>query len=129
MDLLIKTTADQTWLGLVESSGRLVDQRQLPTNRQLSQSLVEASCQLVEANGSWPVLTGIGVWAGPGPFTALRVVHSFANGLAYGRQLPAANSVDPDNWQADCQRQLRTGRRQILTPVYGAPAVRPPKSA
>lgn len=129
MDLLIETTADGTWLGLFEPGGRLVDQRQLPVDRQLSRRLVEAGQQLLAANGqSWSTLTGVGVWAGPGPFTALRIVHSFANGLAYGRQIPAANSADPDDWRADCQRQLRSGRRRLIVPVYGQPPPPPPGS-
>ena len=129
MDLLIKTDKGSTWLGLAKPDGQLVGERQLATDRLLAGHLVEASRQLLADNDqSWDKLTGIGVWAGPGPFTSLRVAHSFANGLAYGRQIPAANSVDTQDWRTDCQRQLREGRRQLITPVYGAPPVRPPKS-
>ncbi len=127
MDLLIKTDKGLTWLGLAKPDGQLVAECQLATDRLLAGNLVEASRQLLADNGqSWGQLTGIGVWAGPGPFTSLRVAHSFANGLAYGRQIPAANSTNPDNWRADCQRQLRAGRCQLIVPVYGAPPVKPP---
>ena len=130
MDLLIKAIAPTTWLGLVDPTGQVIDQLELPTDRQLATRLL-ADCQRLLATNdqSWSTLTGVGVWAGPGPFTALRVTHSFANGLAYGLRLPAANSADPANWQADCQRQLRTGQSRLIVPVYGAPPVRPATDA
>lgn len=127
MDLLIKTDKGQTWIGLAAPDGRLAAQTSLDTDRLLAGNLVAACRQLLaEADCSWSQLTGVGVWAGPGPFTSLRVAHSFANGLAYGCQIPAANSADPNSWQADCQRQLRAGPRQLIVPVYGAPPVNPP---
>lgn len=124
MDLLIKTDQDQTWLGLVKADGQTAVDTCLETNRLLASSLVVAIRQLLAGAGcSWSQLTGIGVWAGPGPFTSLRVAHGFANSLAYGLQIPAANSADPKDWRADCQRQLRSGRRRLIVPVYGAPPV------
>lgn len=129
MDLLIKTDKGSTWLGLAGPDGRLAAETTLATDRLLASNLVESARRLLaDAGQSWEQLTGVGVWAGPGPFTSLRVAHSFANGLAYGRQIPAANSADAKNWQADCQQQLRLGRRQLIVPVYGAPPVQPPKN-
>lgn len=128
MDLLIKTDKDQTWLGLAGPDGQIAAQTTLKTDRLLASSLVGSCRDLLDETGlSWRQLTGVGAWAGPGPFTSLRVAHGFANGLSYGLQIPAANSADTKDWAADCQKQLRSGRQQLITPVYGAPPVQPPK--
>ena len=61
------------------------------------------------------------VFAGPGPFTALRISHTVANSLAYSLGCPVANSAQSD-WRTACLEQLQAGAKTPIKPTYGQPA-------
>lgn len=66
-------------------------------------------------------LEGIGIYSGPGSFTALRIGHSVANALSYGLKLPIVQA-NGDNWLEQAASKLNSGQNDHLAmPKYGAP--------
>ena len=95
--------------------------KRIPTDKKLGNRLLRTINQSLQENQSgWSDLKGVAVFAGPGPFTALRIVHAIANTVGYSLNCPVANS-DKESWQADCIDQIKTNRTKIIVPVYGRP--------
>lgn len=80
----------------------------------------EVESLLLDAKLEWKDLQGIGVFAGPGSFSSLRVSHAWSNALAYSLDLPIANAGS-DDWQQACLDKLINNHRSIVIPFYGRP--------
>ena len=124
MYLMIATRPAKTSLYLYRRDGRQLAQSTWSSDRQLSDRILIELKQLLEDNQqTFTELAGIGVLAGPGHFTALRIVHVLANTLAYALTIPAVNAQDPD-WIKACLKQLAairepTSQASVIIPSYG----------
>ena len=125
MYLLIETKPDQTSLYLYRQDKRLAEST-WSTDRQLSDQILSKLNQLLHDNSyGFSDLSGVGVFAGPGQFTALRLVHVLANTLAYALAIPAVNATNPD-WLKSCLSQLKSASKSstglsVVSPSYGQP--------
>ena len=125
MRLLIKAGHSQSRLYLYNSTDKLLAKLSWPTDRQLAdklliqtkQLLTDCQCQLKD-------LTGVGVFAGPGSFTGLRLSHALANTLAYALSIPVANASG-STWRDKLLVELKQPKGaglQVVVPEYGQPA-------
>ena len=73
-------------------------------------------------------LSGVGVLAGPGRFSPLRVAHIVANTLSYSQNLAVANATGED-WREVCLKELESGQRKIIKPIYPSSQFRRHKEA
>ncbi len=91
-------------------------------DRALAESLLRKIDQLCnDSNLQLKDIEAIGVFAGPGSFTGLRIGHSVANSLAYSLNVPIV-SAGGDGWQVATIGRLMNGADdQIVTPSYGHP--------
>ncbi len=91
-------------------------------HRELSVTLLSKIKDLLsEQSLDWSDIKGVGVYAGPGSFTGLRISHAMANALAYASDIPVANASG-EGWKQDCLDQLASGGKKIITPDYGREA-------
>ena len=92
-------------------------------DRQLSKTfLLKLDDFLKRNNLNLQSLRGLGVFAGPAGFTDLRIVHTIANALAYGLQIPIVSSGDR-SWRQICWSRLKGGEdSKIIKPFYGRQA-------
>lgn len=86
---------------------------------------------LSSVGASYQSLDGIGVFAGPGSFTGLRIGTTVANTLADGLQIPIVStrnpqdigSKDSDVWIDIARKKLERGENvKIAMPFYGREA-------
>lgn len=78
--------------------------------------------KLQEHGDSFESVTGIGVMAGPGSYTGLRIGLSVLNTLADAQSIPIVGATG-ENWRAECLAQLSAGHNDtIVMPFYGADA-------
>ncbi|MDO4868578.1 MAG: tRNA (adenosine(37)-N6)-threonylcarbamoyltransferase complex dimerization subunit type 1 TsaB [bacterium] len=86
---------------------------------------------LSSVGASYQSLDGIGVFAGPGSFTGLRIGTTVANTLADGLQIPIVSTKNPqdigskdsDVWIDIARRNLERGENiKIAMPFYGREA-------
>ena len=126
MYLLIKTTTSNTCLYLYQKR-QLLDKLCWSTDKQLADKLLINLKQLLTTNNQdFKQLTGIGVLADSGGFTALRLTHTLANTLSYALTIPAVNASG-SSWRSNCFKQLATasvaaGQLTVVTPKYDRPA-------
>ena len=118
--LLIDGSSSQASLSWLETqTGQLIKSDSWANNRQLANQILGRLKQQFDQPGwSWSDLTGIGVYAGPGSFTAGRIAHTIANSLGYSLQIGLTQAAG-DNWQQLCYASLAQARPRILKPVYG----------
>lgn len=73
-------------------------------------------------NASFRNLAGIGVFAGPGSFTGLRIGLTVLNTMARTNQIPIVGASG-ENWQAAALARLEAGENdQLVMPLYGSEA-------
>lgn len=67
-------------------------------------------------------LKGLGVFAGPGSFTGLRITHAYANSLAYALEIPIV-SAGGETWEVAVTDRLANGENdRVIVPDYGKDA-------
>lgn len=78
--------------------------------------------RLSEHGASFESLTGLGVYAGPGSYTGLRIGITVLNTLAESQNIPIVGATGSD-WQAACLRRLAASESdKIVLPEYGGEA-------
>ena len=71
---------------------------------------------------TWSDITAIGVFAGPGSFTGLRIGITVMNTIADAQKIPVVGGRG-DNWQAEIIEKLNSGKNEkIVLPFYGSEA-------
>ncbi len=98
--------------------GRLIWQ----ADRRLAETIHVSISQLCAgADLAMTDIEAIGVFAGPGSFTGLRIGHSVANALAYALDLPIVATAG-EHWQKAAIKALLDGQNQkLVAPSYGQP--------
>lgn len=121
MILLLDTSTPTCKLTLIDSEWHYNDEWQ--ADRTLAKKLLSYLQEKLRANNkTWTDITGIGVFAGPGSFTGLRIGLTVLNTLADAEQIPIVGSTAAD-WQGDCLRRLQAGENdQLVMPFYGRDA-------
>ena len=123
MILTLKTASMETELGLVDRPGQQIDGELWQSGRQLSEELLERIKTLLKKHKlSFPDLTGIIVFEGPGSFTSLRIGLTVANTMAYAQGLPIVGATGED-WLKDGLAKLPSAKPgDYVMPAYGAEA-------
>lgn len=121
MILLLDTSTPVCKLSLVDGEGRYDDTWQ--ADRTLAKGLLQyIHSKLQEHNKIWSDITGIGVFAGPGSFTGLRIGLTVLNTLASSEHIPIVGST-ADDWQAEVLGRLSIGENdELVMPFYGSEA-------
>ena len=100
MFLLLDTSQTTGHLELYQGD-KLQAAKQFETKALLQVLPQQIQDLLAEHKLDWSDLKGVGVFAGPGSFTGLRLSHAWANALAYSLELAAANDGSSD-WRKVC---------------------------
>lgn len=121
MILLLDTSTPSCKLTLVDGDWRHDDEWQ--AGRGLANGLLEYLSQQLAGQGKiWADITAIGVFAGPGSFTGLRIGLTVLNTIADAEGIPIVGSTAED-WQADVLAGLKAGKDdRIVMPFYGSDA-------
>ena len=121
MILLLDTSTPVCKLTLVDGDWRYDDQWQ--ADRELAKNLLRYLQDQLQKNGkSFADITGIGVFAGPGSFTGLRIGMTVLNTIADAQSIAIVGAMGND-WQAATLAKLRAGENEkIVLPVYGGDA-------
>jgi len=121
MILLLDTSTPVCKLTLIEGDWHYDDKWR--ADRTLAKGLLGYLQTKLQGSGkTWTDITGIGVFAGPGSFTGLRIGLTVLNTLADAEQIPIVGSTAED-WQADVIARLEAGENdQLVMPFYGSDA-------
>ncbi len=121
MIILLDTSTGLCQLSLVD--GEMKYDYEWQADRTLAHGLLGYIKQkLQDNNRDFIDLTGIGVFAGPGSFTGIRIGLTVANTLADSLAIPIVGSTD-SNWQSELIKGIRDGRDdRIVMPFYGSDA-------
>ena len=121
MILLIDTSTPVCKLSLIEGDERYDAQWQ--ADRQLAKGLLAYLHDQLEARGkSFQDISGIGVFAGPGSFTGLRIGLTVLNTLADAEGIPIVGGKGED-WEQTVLARLDAGENdRIVLPFYGSDA-------
>lgn len=121
MIVLLDTATPMCTLSLIDDDWRYDDDWQ--ADRQLAKGLLGyLRDQLAMHNKTFDDISGIGVFAGPGSFTGLRIGLTMLNTMADAQNIPIVG-VTGDQWQGRAMTRLRRGENdKIVLPLYGADA-------
>lgn len=121
MIILLDTSTPVCDLVLVDGDYRL--ERQWQADRTLAKNLLRYMTDaLAESGHTLNDITGIGVMAGPGSFTGLRIGLAVSNTLADGLGVPIVGERG-DDWRGVALARLLSGESDgIVLPYYGAEA-------
>lgn len=121
MILLLDTSTPVCKLTLVDGDWRYDDQWQ--ADRELAKNLLRYLQDQLQKNGkSFTDIRGIGVFAGPGSFTGLRIGMTVLNTIADAQKIAIVGATG-DDWQNVVLTKLQNGENEkIVLPVYGGDA-------
>ena len=121
MILLLDTSTPTCKLTLVQGTQRT--ESEWDAGRTLAKELLGFLEQnLSEHSASWTDLTGIGIYAGPGSFTGLRIGMTVLNTVADSLNIPIV-AEKGEQWQGSALARLNAGENDHLAlPFYGGEA-------
>lgn len=121
MILLLDTSTPECKLTLID--GEAIHENSWQADRQLAKGLLAYLHDQLEAHGKdFRDITGIGVLAGPGSFTGLRIGLTVLNTLADSEGIPIVGCKG-DDWQDTALARLRAGEDdRVVLPYYGSDA-------
>ena len=121
MILLLDTSTPMCKLTLLDGDWRYNGQWQ--ADRQLAKGLLGFLDEQLKKNGkTFADISGIGVFAGPGSFTGLRIGLTVLNTIADAEAIPIVG-VTGDDWQIRAIDKLEAGENErIVLPFYGSEA-------
>lgn len=121
MILLINTSTSICKLSFIQDNWRYDDDWR--SDRELAKSLLSYIDKKMTENGkSWPDITAIGVFEGPGSFTGLRIGLTVMNTIADAQNIPIVGARG-DNWQDVVLSKLGAGQNEnVVLPFYGSEA-------
>lgn len=121
MILLLDTSTPVCKITLVDGTSRHDDQWQ--ADRQLARGLLGYIKSQIEKYGkTFNDISALGVFAGPGSFTGLRIGLTVLNTIADAQQIPIVG-VTGDDWQRRALLRLEAGENdRLVLPHYGSEA-------
>jgi tRNA threonylcarbamoyladenosine biosynthesis protein TsaB len=121
MILLLNTASPICKVTLLDGEERYDDMWQ--ADRQLAKGLLGYLQQQLEKNHyTFADVTGLGVFAGPGSFTGLRIGLTVLNTMADSEHIPIVGATG-DDWQAKVLSKLKRGdNERLVLPLYGSEA-------
>lgn len=121
MILLLDTSTPLCKLTLIDGEKHYENEWQ--ADRQLAKGLLAYLHDQLESQGkTFSDLTGMGVFAGPGSFTGLRIGLAVLNTLADSENVPIVGGTG-DGWQTEVLDKLQNGQNErIVLPFYGSDA-------
>jgi tRNA threonylcarbamoyladenosine biosynthesis protein TsaB len=121
MILLLDSSTPVCKVTFIDGDWRYDDQWQ--ADRQLAKGLLGyLQEQLRKNDKTFADLSGIGVFAGPGSFTGLRIGLTVLNTIADSESIPIVGSTSED-WQTATLEALQAGKNErIVLPFYGSDA-------
>lgn len=121
MIVLLDTSTSVCQLTLID--GDLVKKYDWQADRTLARKLLGFLSEKLSENGkTWSDITGIGVFAGPGSFTGLRIGITVMNTIA-DAQAVSIVAGRGDDWQTEVLPKLKSGQNdKIVLPFYGSEA-------
>lgn len=129
--LTLCSHSDQASIALYQATTQLAEYSWEAGRKLSDELLAELSKLILQQQYQWTDIGGLVVFRGPGSFTALRIVATVANTVAYSLDIPVVGEIGED-WQAKGVQRLAGGDNDgTVIPHYGAPAniTRPGKPA
>lgn len=121
MLLLLDTSTPVCKLTFIEGDWRY--DNEWSAGRSLARDLLAYLQEQLSINGkSWSSISGLGVLAGPGSFTGLRIGITVLNTIADSENIAIVGALGTD-WQIEAVKRLRGGENdKLVLPVYGSEA-------
>lgn len=121
MILLIDTSTAVCQITFID--GEVIRKYDWQADRTLAKKLLGYLSEKLGENGkTWSDITGIGVFAGPGSFTGLRIGITVMNTIA-DAQAVSIVAGHGDDWQTEVLSKLKSGQNEkIVLPFYGSEA-------
>lgn len=121
MIVLLDSSTSVCQLTLID--GDLVKKYDWQADRTLAKKLLGFLSEKLGENGkTWSDITGIGVFAGPGSFTGLRIGITVMNTIANAEAVSIVAGRG-DDWQTEVLSKLKSGQNdKIVLPFYGSDA-------
>lgn len=121
MILLLDTSTPTCKLTLIEGETRYENEWQ--ADRQLASGLLRYLLEQLQKNSkTLSDISGIGVFAGPGSFTGLRIGLTVLNTFANSENIPIVGAKG-ESWQDEAIEALEDGKdEKIVLPFYGSEA-------
>lgn len=117
MIILLDTSQPTSYLTLIDRDKEYIDE--WDSGRGLAKSLLGyLDKQLTSHNSSWKDLDYIGVKAGPGSFTGLRIGLTVMNTIAVNNKVPIVSGVG-ENWKDEVREKINLKKdEKVVLPVY-----------
>lgn len=121
MIILLNTSTQVCELTLIDGDARYCESWQ--ADRSLAKDLLKFLIRSLDRySKNISDIDGIGVFAGPGSFTGLRIGITVMNTLADALDVPIVGGIG-DDWQNKIIDDLKCGKNQkIVLPFYGSEA-------
>ena len=121
MIVLLDTSTALCKLSLIDGDNRY--DREWQADRQLANGLLRFfDTELKLIKKTWSDISAIGVFAGPGSFTGLRIGLTVMNTIADTQGIPIVSGQGED-WQNKVMTKISSGKNEkIVLPVYGGEA-------
>jgi tRNA threonylcarbamoyladenosine biosynthesis protein TsaB len=121
MILLVDTSTPICKLIFIDGNSKQSDEWQ--SDRMLAKGLLGHLDKLLKAKSkTWSDITAIGVFAGPGSFTGIRIGLTVMNTIADAQNIPIVGARG-DDWQNEVLAKINAGiNEKIVLPFYGSEA-------